>query len=356
MRRDFSYALRSIAGNPGVFAVAVLTLALGIGANTAMFSVIQAVLLRPLPFRDPDRLVTIYAGIPHLNIAGAFVEYNTFTDWWRPRNHSFESIAAYTPASASLSAGDQPQRIHMLRVSASYFSTLGVIPSLGRDFLPDEDRAGAPRVAILSDGLWKRRFGADRGVLGRSIVLDQNNYTVVGVMVPGFDLDPADVYTPIAHSGARAAGMPSVGVHARLKNGVSVQAAQAEIDGLCRGWVQQYHYPQDWGARVWPMHEHMVRDVRLSVLVLAAAVAMVLLVACANVANLLLVRAGARQREIAIRSALGASRARVVRQLLTESAVLATIATAVGCSACMGGDSRHRGCRPADTVFPEDIR
>jgi len=349
MQNDVSYALRNIARNPGVFIVALVTLALGIGANTAMFSVIRAVLLRPLPFREPDRLVTIYAGIPHLNIQGAFVEYNTFTDWWRPRNRAFESMTAYTPASAVLLAGDQPQRVHLLRISANYFSVIGIRPALGRDFLPEEDREGAPHVAILSDGLWKRRFGADRGMLGRQIVLDHALFTVVGVLAPGFDLDPAEVYVPIAHSGARAAGMPSVGVHGRLKRGVSVPFAQADIDGLCRGWVQQYHYPFDWGARVWPMHEHMVRNVRLSIVVLAAAVALVLLLACANVANLLLVRGGERQREIAIRSAVGASRWRLVRQQLTESTVLGIIATGLGILLAWG---TTRAIAAADVPVP----
>jgi hypothetical protein len=269
MRKDASYALRNMAGNPGIFAVAIITLALGIGANTAMFSVIRAVLLRPLAFREPGRLVTIYAGIPHLNIAGAFIEYNTFVDWWRPRSSSFESIAAYTPASAILAAGDQPQRVHTLRMSASYLSVLGTKPAPGRDFLPEEDRPGARRVAILSDGLWKRRFGAQRDVLGRSIVLDKNEYTVVGVMPPGFDLDPADVYLPIAHSGARVSDMPSVGTYARLKRGVSLATAQADIDNLCRGWVRQYHYPQDWGAKVWKLHDHLVRRVQSGIVVLA---------------------------------------------------------------------------------------
>jgi putative ABC transport system permease protein len=339
MRKDMSYALRVMRGNPGVTAVAVLTLALGIGVNTAMFSVVNAVLLRPLPYKNPEQLVTIPAQIPSLKLFGAFVEYNTYAEWWRTQSRSFQSMSAYTPMWVNLTSGSEPERLFAHRVSAGFLAMIGVRPALGRDFLTGDDQPGAARVAMVGHGLWKRRFGEDPGVIGKPIMLDKNSYTVVGVLPQDFEFygREVDVYMPIAASTARAPGEPSVGVYARLRPGVSVAAAQAEIDGLCSRWVQQYHYPRDWGAHVWPLREYYVRDVRSSVVVLAVAVALVLLIACTNVANLLLVRAAARHREIAIRSTLGAGQGRIIRQLLTESVLLGLAAGALGLAAAWGG-------------------
>jgi predicted permease len=336
---DVSYALRTMVRNPGVTATAVLTLALGIGANTAMFSVVNAVLLRPLPYRENDRLVTIRAQIPHLNIAGALVEYNTYGEWFRARSRSFEALSAYAPGFANLLLGDEPERLATCRVSAGFLAITGTRLALGRDFLPEEDQPGGPRVAIVSDGLWQRRFGGDPHLIGRQFVLDRGAYTVVGILPPGFDLYGTDVsvYMPIAASTARVPGMPMVGVFGRLNPGVPLRAAQAEIDGLCRGWVAQYPYPKDWSAHIWTVRGFLVRKVGATVVLLSVAVGLVLLIACANVANLLLARAGTRQREMAIRSALGAGRGRIVRQLLTESAVLGAIAGGLGLAAAWGG-------------------
>ena len=357
MWKDVRYAIRTMVKSPGVTIVAVLTLALGIGANTAVFSVVNAVLLRPLPYRDPARLVTIYAQIPSRNISGAFVEYHTFGDFWRAQSRSFESMIAFAPGWATLVTNNEPERIFIHRVNAGFLSTIGVQPALGRDFLPQEDQPGAARVAMLSQRLWKRRFGGDRALLGQAILLDRISYTVVGVLPAEFEFYGADVdaYMPIASSTARVRGMPSVGVHARLKNGVSVESAQAEIDGLCRRWTAQFPYPKDWGARVWTIRDWAVRDVRTSVVVLAVAVWIVLLIACANVANLLLVRAGARQREIAIRRTLGAGGGRIIRQLLTEGALLGSIACALGLLAAWGGVRALAAASTAYLPFQKNV-
>jgi putative ABC transport system permease protein len=337
--QDLKYAVRILSKSPGFAAVAVITLALGIGANAAMFSVVNAVLLRPLAYKDPDGLVSIWAEIPSMNISGAFVEYNTFADYWRAQSRSFQSMTAYTPVWVNLTSGGDPERVFAIQVNAGFLSMIGAAPEAGRDFLASEDQPGAPRVAMVSHRLWVRRFGGDPALVGRAIVLDRNSYSVVGILPASFDFysQDADLYFPIAASTARVAGEPSVGVHARLKPGASVKEAQAEIDGLCRRWVQATHYPKDWAARVWRLRDYAVRDVRVSVVILAVAVGLVLLVACANVASLLLARAASRQREIAIRSTLGASPGRIVRLLLSESALLSLTAGALGLLIAWGG-------------------
>jgi putative ABC transport system permease protein len=311
--------------NPGVTAVAVLALALGTGANSAIFSVVYAVLLRPLPVRDVDRLVTMAMVSEKLHVAGAQPGFAIYAKW-RQQGGFHESIAAAAPGTAIFS--DQADStVKFWRVSASFLSTLGVEPVLGRNFLEEEDQPGKARVALVAHGFWRGRLNGERQVLGSTVKVDGQAYSVVGVLPPGFQIDgrPADVYAPIGRSLQSKEYLP-VNIYARLKRGVSIQQAQAQIDAARTGDPG----PFAWQGRLWMLRDFQVRNVRQSLWVLLGAVGLVLLIACANTATLLLARASARQKELATRAALGADKGRLLRQLLTESGLLALAGGACG--------------------------
>src|ERR1700723_108187 len=333
---DMRYCLRQLRKSPGFTAVAVITLALGIGINTAIFSVVNGVLLRPLGFPDANQLVRVYHVPPQKSFPGMTTFSASAANYldWEKQNHVFDRMAIYASRGFDLTGADKPEQIDASTVSSGFFATLGVQPMLGREFSPDEDQPGRSHVVVLSHGLWQEHFGANPKIVGRNINLDGTSYLVAGVMPPSFRFPGfAQMWTPMAWTDQERAvrGEHHYGVIARLKGGVELKQAQAERNTIS-GRLEQL-YPEDdkgWGAVVIPLHDDMVADVRPALLVLLGAVAFVLLIACVNVANLALAKTFSRQKEIAIRTALGASSARVLRQILTESVLLAVVGGALG--------------------------
>ncbi len=344
--QDLRYGARMLLKKPGFTLIAVITLALGIGANTAIFSVVQAALLSPLPYDESSRLVVVWQSYPQRGMDLVPMSFPNFVDL-RDQAQVFEEVGVFGNISMSLTGSGEPERITGMRVSATLLPISGVAPLMGRAFLPEEDRPGGNRVVTLSHGLWQRRFGADPQIVGENIILDDQSRTVVGVMPPDFDFPPpfkitfasipvtypsADFWVPVAlDANTQGRGSRNFGMIGRLKPGVTLQQARAEMNTIARRLEQQYAGGNTGlELRLLPLYEQVVGKVGPVLYLLFGAVGFVLLIACANVANMLLARSAGRASEIAIRLALGASRWRLIRQLLTESLLLSLLGGGLG--------------------------
>jgi predicted permease len=369
LRQDIRYGSRMLARNPGFTAIAVLTLAIGIGASTAIFSVVDTVLLRPLPYRDPEKLVLVSETLPGMSTDEIGVSAGEYQDY-RDRNRSFSQVAAYESAGFNLTGTGQPLRVNAAALSASALPLLGVSPELGRGFTTEEDRYGSGSVVVLSHALWEHQYSHDPNILGQTVKLDEKPFTVIGVMPASFRFpfdgaplsEMADLWVPLAFepdllSPENRTREFGVGLIGRLKPGVSKEQAQKDVENVATGFMQQYGYSGT--VRVVPKAHafagRTVEKARPLVILLILAVACVLIIACANVANLLLARASHRSREMAVRSAIGANPARIVRQCLVESVLLSVCGASAGIIVSAASIAGLRRFGPADVPRLHDV-
>jgi putative ABC transport system permease protein len=365
--QDLRYGARMLFKKPGFTLIAVITLALGIGANTAIFSVVNGVLLRPLPYKEPDRLVRVYSEFPTMNLRKFWISPPEYLDIQKEAK-SWDSIGAWATGGVNIAATGAPIRVEAANVTRSLIDMLGVQPAMGRNFTPGEDTVGGPRVAIISHGLWQRAYGGQADIVGKEIRIDARPFNVVGVMPQGYVFppgsnEPAEVWTPFQFDPANPGGRGShfLNLIGRLKPGTTLDQARSEMETLMAGWKSEGRarhllQPKFHPVLMFSLHEDVVGGAKSAVLMLLGAVAFVLLIACANVASLLLARAEARHREFAVRLALGAGRGRMLRQFLTEGMILVLLGVACGVSLAQGGLKMIMAAAPDSVPRTGDIK